>query len=51
MTLDCPTNEQLAAFVGNGLGDRERRIVVAHLAICDTCRQLVAAAAFLYAGR
>lgn len=39
--LECPTAEQLAAFIADGFDARERQIVVAHLAICDACRKVV----------
>jgi hypothetical protein len=38
---DCPTEETLAAFVDNLLDPEQRRIVVAHLATCGACRELV----------
>lgn len=43
----CPTDEQLAAFLDGGLGGPERQQVLTHLADCECCRPLLAAAAEL----
>jgi hypothetical protein len=41
----CPDDEQLAAFLDDGLSPPERAVVVAHLASCALCRETVAGTA------
>lgn len=41
---NCPSHETLAAFTADRLGVEDRRAVIAHLAVCGACKELVLAA-------
>ena len=41
--IDCPSDEELAAFVEAGVEPGERRKIEGHLARCSDCRELTAA--------